>query len=244
MEVDTQTAAPDETPDNAAKTDPEPSASETTEQKQDQMFGGIPLGEFTEAQRKVISDKGLKDAKALLDMYVAAEKKLGASISVPKADDAEGWKQLRRRLGAPEKIEDYGISPTDELDKGLLETAHALGMDKVMAKTFIEKTSAAVKAEDAAYEKKLADEYKAVSDQWGDKRKGNEDLIARGLSVYKLEKNALNALSEAIGTEKAVQLLIDAGRRVADGGSVGGGGGRESSDPLADYISKSRQRSS
>lgn len=72
---------------------------------------------FSEADKKMILDKGWKSPQDMFKSYQEIEKFASNKISIPKADDAEAWKKLDAKLGCPETIEGYELTDVAEVDK-------------------------------------------------------------------------------------------------------------------------------
>ena len=76
---------------------------------------------FSEADKKMISDKGWKSPQDMFKSYQEIEKFASNKISIPKADDVEAWKKLDAKLGCPETIEGYELKDVAEVDKPYLD---------------------------------------------------------------------------------------------------------------------------
>lgn len=216
--VNAQTTAPEGTTDNEGD-----NAEET--------FGGASLSSYSEAQRKVIRDKGLKDTGKLIDMYSELEKRLGASVNPPKDDNPEAWAAFHDKF-VPQ---DYGIKAEDEQTKSLIETAKAFKASPYQAKLFVDTVTKAVAAEDAKEAETFKTEREAFAEKWGGDRSKNEELIRRGCELCKLNETAVEQVASVIGTQAALSLFMTAGRTAGTPG-IGSNSGGSGEPTILGYI--------
>ena len=83
---------------------------------------------FSEAELKVVTDKGFKSPQDLLKSYQEMEKLSSNKFSIPKAEDAEAWKKLDAKLGCPETIEGYEVEGVAEIDKPFIDEFKAAAL--------------------------------------------------------------------------------------------------------------------
>lgn len=193
-------------------------------------LGGMGVDKLTE-----------KDALAkVIPMYRNAEKKLGMPadrlVPLPKDDnDADGFKAIMAKLGAPETPDGYEIKAPEGQPDGFLKTAtgwfHELGVPKRQAAGLAEKWNEYVTVQQAAAveaQKKRDDtDYEALQQEWGEKdydakiELGNRVIRAAGLS-----EDEARAMKNAIGLKRAATLFAYLGGAMGEhafkGGEEGG----------------------
>jgi hypothetical protein len=114
-----------------------------------------------------------------------ATKKLGVPadqlLRLPtKPDDAAAYEEIYKKLGRPDKAEDYGVKFADDASDEakavggkLIETAHKIGLNKAQLGPLVEllngETAAASAAEKAAHEAETAATQTALKQEWGPK---------------------------------------------------------------------------
>ena len=133
-----------------------------------------------------------KDPGSLAKSYIELEKKMGTAIHVPK-DDAkpEEWESFYRKLGKPEKVEDYGITKpadmppglswNDDLTKWFVSSAHAAGLNKVQVSKIINGWNEMESAKAHAMTKEIGVQIEKLKESWGDQFTGRVELGVRGI---------------------------------------------------------------
>lgn len=177
----------------------------------------------------------------VIPMYRGAEQKLGVPadqlLRMPKDDnDADGFKAVMAKLGAPETPDGYGLKVDDGQPDEFLKTAtgwfHELGIPKRQAAGLAGKWNEYVASQQtAAAEAQKARndaDYDALQKEWGDAdfdakiELGNRVIRAAGLSDD--EAKQINA---AIGLKRAAHLFAYLGGAMGEdrfkGGEYGGG---------------------
>lgn len=148
----------------------------------------------------------------VLPMYRGAEQKLGVPadqiLRLPKDDnDTEGWTAAMRRLGAPEKPEDYGIQAPEGDSGEFLKKAttwfHELGIPKRqaagLAAKYQEHVAASVEAREGACNQRFDDEINALKGEWGAEYDKNADLAKRVMKSFGYSTEQLQAMERALG---------------------------------------------
>jgi hypothetical protein len=87
----------------------------------------------------------VKDVKGLMNSFVHAQKAMGSKVSLPnESASTEEWKQIYRKLGAPEKAEDYDLNVPEfkfeeKVEQEIRKTLHEQGLSKKQAKEVVSK---------------------------------------------------------------------------------------------------------
>lgn len=160
----------------------------------------------------------------------------------PSADNADDVLNFRKACGYPDDAAGYGLPMETDEQKEVLSFIHRCQLDPIAAKVIVTELEAQI-AEQAKLAKTNYDtEYNKVVEAWGESRKANENLVAKGLSLTKISPEQLIGISENIGVEAALGLLMHAGRSVTDHSGVAGGSGGTGSESLGDFIAAKRAR--
>lgn len=200
--------------------------SQATAEVQQTVLGGqdtVPQTETKEVSFKDLIPEAYKQEKALsnfnsmddlLKSYLHAQKMIGANkIAVPnKMATEDDWKEVFRKLGAPEKPEDYKYSFKDnEIDpeqlKSFNETAHRLGLLPQQAERLI----------------KFYNEMNTASEQNRLQAADNKQLEAEtllkkefGANYGKRLDQARRLASETFGKELLNNTMLQDGSRLGD----------------------------
>lgn len=170
-----------------------------------------------------------------------SETKVDGGFSFPKADDAEAVLNFRKQCGYPDDVSGYGLPMETDEQKDVLNFIHKCQLDPVAAKTVVDNLAVEI-AEQAKLAKAQYDaDYAKISAGWGDNKKSNESLISKGLEVIKMTDDQLRGISEVIGVEAALGLMMTVGKLKSDYSGVGGGAGADS-ESIEDFISAKRRR--
>lgn len=128
------------------------------------------FGDLTKAPEGVgdfITKKGFKDFSSMTKSHQELETMMGNRenlIRIPETDDQQGWQELSRKLGCPEKPEDYTYEAKDgdPMDENLLslfkQNAHRDGMPQKAFQDVVQFQIDAIKTSSKIYEDNLATE--------------------------------------------------------------------------------------
>ena len=180
------------------------SMSETSETQETPSQAG--WGNMSESDLKIVEDKGWKSPQDLLKSYQEMEKLSSNKFSIPKADDAEGWKKLNARLGCPETIDGYAISDVAEADQPFIDDFKNVALETGLRPSQVDKFyqwDKAVQDFNAQVEK----DKEEVKAEWGDDYSKNEALMQRGAKVLGLDENALSNIEVSVGTKAFMNML-------------------------------------
>jgi hypothetical protein len=174
----------------------------------------------------------------VLKSYRELERVMGNkanAIVLPKADDAKGMDELFSKLGRPETADKYTLPasiPADKaksLDGDLIKSfqgwAHKARLTNEQYGTLIAEQQAAMEAEEArkatAYNADVSRAKEKLQTEFGDQfgeqvARGN--LAIKQLGITTAERDAL---SEALGVERATRLFMQIGGTLAQHKAVG-----------------------
>jgi hypothetical protein len=190
---------------------------------------------FTEESRGYVQNKGWKSNVDLLDSYRNFEKLQGVPqeqiIRLPKEEDAAGWRQVKERLGAPSKPEDYQLEvPKEggnpELAKWASEQFHKLGISKKDGQEFIkawnENQGAQSKSSKEAFQTKVAQEVSSLKKEWGAAYDQNCQAGKRAAAELGVDGPTIGKLESVLGTAATVKLFQQIGAKFGEGSFVAG----------------------
>jgi hypothetical protein len=175
--------------------------------------------------------------KALnLEKYMGAEK-AGRGLIVPKPDSKpEEWQAFWRKVGAPEKPDQYKLPEGLDKDPGMVELrdhAHKLGVPAQLFEGLtgflVDKIKATDDNDDAEFAARSEKEMNELRQEW----KGVEfdrlsELGRRAATAFVPHKNAdelegtLTRIEGAIGTKAMMKLWANIGKAIGEHGFVGG----------------------
>lgn len=192
---------------------------------------------FSEAELKVVADKGFKSPQDLLRSYQEMEKLSGTKFSIPKADDAEAWKKLNTRLGCPETIEGYEIKDVAQVDEPYMEGFKSAALDAGLRPNQASQLYAWYKSNQdkmtEAFNAQVEKDKEEVRSEWGDDYSKNEELMKRGVAVLGLDENLLTNIEVSIGTKAFMQLGKRLGEAISEDTAKGLGGGATKTQALS-----------
>lgn len=157
----------------------------------------------------------------------------------PNAEDADAVLAFRKSCGYPDDASGYGLPMDTDEQKSLINFIHKCQLDPIAAKTIVQNVAEVMEADEAQAKQAFTDGYNKVVDGWGESKKENESLMNKGLSLMKLDQDKLRGISEAIGVEAALSMMILLGKTQTDYSGVSGGNS-EDSESLLGYIARKR----
>nr|DAE29449.1 MAG TPA: hypothetical protein [virus sp. ctd0M1] len=157
----------------------------------------------------------------------------------PSAEDADAVLAFRKSCGYPDDASGYGLPMDTDEQKSLINFIHKCQLDPIAAKTIVQNVVEVMAADEAQAKQAFTDGYNKVVDGWGESKKENESLMNKGLSLMKLDQDKLRGISEAIGVEAALSMMILLGKTQTDYSGVSGGNS-EDSESLLGYIARKR----
>ena len=192
---------------------------------------------FSEADKKVISDKGWKSPQDIFKSYQEIEKFASNKISIPKAEDAEAWKKLDAKLGCPETIEGYELTDVAEVDKPYLDdfkkAALETGMRPNQVKAMYDYYKGRQDQITEAFNAQVEKDKEEIKSEWGDDYSKNEELMKRGVAVLGLDEDLLTNIEVSIGTKAFMNLGKRLGEAISEDTAKGLGGGATKSQAIS-----------
>lgn len=177
--------------------------------------------------------KKYKDPAALAAAHVALERHLGSDkIPVPgKGATEEDWKGVFKKLGVPEKIEDYkvtfkeGTSIDEKFSQGIMQTLHAAGVLPSQAQKIADWLSdMSVSSTTEFVEQRKAAQAKEINDlktEWG---AGFQAKLGRANEVLKTfgDKELAQYLEESgeANNTKLIKFLSSVGDALFKEGKI------------------------
>lgn len=188
---------------------------------------------LSEEQRGYVQNKGFKDPASVLDSYRNFEKLMGVPqdqiLKLPKADDAEGWKGVYKKLGAPEKPDEYkfeGGSP--ELSKWASENFLNLGLTRKQGESlfsgFSKYAQEMTQAKENEMAAKAAEEEISLKKEWGSNYEQNVKLAKQAAQKYGLSEQVIDSIEKGAGYSGVMKFLSEIGKTTAEDNFVGGNG--------------------
>ncbi len=193
--------------------------------------------EFSEADKKVISDKGWKSPQDMFKSYQEIEKSASNKISIPKADDVEAWKKLDAKLGCPETIEGYTLENVDQIDIPYMDdfkqAALQAGMRPNQVKAMYDWYRVNQEKITQVFNARVKQDEEEVKAEWGDDYSKNVELMKRGAAVLGLKENLLSNIEVSIGTKEFMYLGKRLGEMISEDTAKGLSGGSTKSQKLS-----------
>jgi len=166
----------------------------------------------------------------VLKSYVHQQKMLGKDkIVVPDKDTSEDqWKETFRKLGVPEKLEDYtienkipeGVEISEDMFEGFKKLAHEKGIlpkqAQEVADYYNQSIANTVKAQLDASRASMAAESEALKSEWGADYERNLNYADQGLSQFADESMRQYFIDSGLAQNPKVQKLFsDIGKSLA-----------------------------
>lgn len=163
-----------------------------------------------------------------------AEKLLGAPadkiVRLPNdPNDAEGWRQVQRKLGAPADAKEYDFStvkfsdgsPLDDKFVSLMrEQAIGLGLSKDKAAAHVQAVvkfmDAAENADATEMQGKIAAEKTKLATNWGPNYEANLFVAKQAATKLGVTSEELTALGNTIGFAKTMELFRNVGTKIGE----------------------------
>lgn len=167
-----------------------------------------------------------------------SDKETGGLV-FPDGADAEAVLAFRKSCGYPDEASGYGLPMDSDEQKSLINFIHKCQLDPIAAKTIVKNVTEVMAVDEAQAKQAFTDGYNKVVEGWGESKKENENLMNKGLSLMKLDQDKLRGISESIGVEAALSMMILLGKTQTDHSGVTGGNS-DDGESLLEYISRKR----
>jgi hypothetical protein len=172
-----------------------------------------------------VTTKGFKDTASVVDSYKNLEKLIGVKeklLQVPDdLSDAKSMENVWKRLGRPEKPEDYGIKGKDEaFSKWSAEQFHKLGLNanqaKELVKNYDDYVEGMYKAQEAT---QLAEAEKLTTDlrtKWGAAYDQNLAVAKNAASQFGIDSDMVSKMEQSLGFAKTMEFLVSVGSKIGE----------------------------
>lgn len=147
------------------------------------------------------------------------------ALVYPDGSDAEAVLKFRKACGYPDDASGYGLPMGTDEERNLANFLHRCQLDGIAAKSVADNLKAQIAAEEKAANEKFTADVNKVKESWGEKSKVNESLVKRGAELMKIDVDALKGISETIGVEAALNMMMLLGKTNADYSGVSGNSG-------------------
>lgn len=176
-------------------------------------------------------------APAANDTTSAPEEK---GLIFPNADDADAVLAFRKSCGYPDDAAGYGLPMDTEEQKNLANFLHKCQLDPIAAKVIAKNAAEVVALEEQNSKQAFTENYNKLVESWGENKKENEMLVNKGLSLTKLDQDKLRAISDNIGVEAAISMMMLIGKTQTDHSGVSSGANSDDSDSILGYVARKR----
>lgn len=190
--------------------------------------------------KSFVQEHGFKEPTEVLEPYqnllklrgVAADKLIRTPDSYSDAKEQESaWNSIYDRLGRPKAATEYGIENKDDAEntKFISETFHKLGLNKTQAteayKAFAERQANLQKTSIENQQMMAKQSLDKLRQEWGGTFENNIQLAKSGQKALGWDDKMVDSVANAIGIDRALKALNDAGRRVGEGQFIQGNKG-------------------
>lgn len=184
---------------------------------------------FSDEVKSYVANKGFKSPSDVLDSYRNFEKLQGVPqdriLKLPEKMDSDEGKQMWKRLGMPEKPEDYQLEVSEQTgNKDQMEVFakafHDAAIPKDAAKKIVDKlkeyqTAVSKDAVEAAKARE-ADQQRALQKDWGSAVEQNTNIAKEAARILGVEKGQIDALASVLGHDGAMKLFHKIGGAVRE----------------------------
>jgi hypothetical protein len=198
---------------------------------------------FNDELKGFVANKGFKDPGMVLESYRGLEKLLGAPkerlmLFPEKADDVEGYNAIYKRLGRPEKAEDYKFTLKPEAGdekfvSSLKNKFHEFGISSTQAEKIMgwyqEHFDGQVNEVSQQMVTKSNTEKANLQKEWGGAFEQNSLIAKKAVEAFGITPEAIDALQDTMGYDGVHKLLHSIGSKIGEDSFVsnnsGAGGG-------------------
>jgi hypothetical protein len=154
------------------------------------------------------------------------------------AQDKQAWAEVHRRMGVPERWEDYGLQPLGPDGKpdqaadrsyadGMAQVLHKLGIGKEQATALAgehAKLQAVLTAADNdAFQRTSEQDFASLRREWGGEADHRLAAAQRAARAFGLEPASMGKIERAIGTRAMLTLLSEIGTAISEDRGTGTG---------------------
>ena len=186
-----------------------------------------------------ITNKGWASPADVIRSYQGAERLIGRDpnslVTIPRADDPEGFRAIASKLGMPEKAADYKLDihkefPADDAYQGYVKDIfHKAGLTAAQAaaisKGHNEYLANAAAQASKDYDLNVESDKRSLMKEWGggfERMMNRASLAAKSLG---LPPAAIDALEQSMGYAGVMKLMSEVGGKLGEDSLTGTGGG-------------------
>lgn len=186
---------------------------------------------FDSDTKGYVQNKGFKDAKMVLDSYQNMEKLMGAPkerlLKLPEnLEDKTAMGEVYKRLGMPDKPEDYKLEfakelgDTKELAAWMQKTFFETGVSRKQASEIVAKWNEVQLANHAAQVEKFNNqanqEQEGLKKKWGQAFEQNVGIARRAAKEFGLDAETVEKLENVMGFTKVMELMNNIGSKLGE----------------------------
>lgn len=225
----------------STETPPNESPNPANETPANQPPSGDWTSGLSDELKNFVQTKGFKDPTSVLDSYRNFEKLMGAPkerlMTLPEKADDPAWGDVYKRLGRPEKPEDYSLEKfkgegNEELVKWARGAFHEMNLTAAQAEKFAEKWAGLVQERNDAsvksVQEKLAAQEASLKKEWGQAYEQKVKGAKAAAEAFGMNVDQINALERALGYDGVFKFLDSIQTKIGEGNFTAGdkkGGG-------------------
>ncbi|HRT83724.1 MAG TPA: hypothetical protein P5523_03715 [Bacteroidales bacterium] len=189
---------------------------------------------FNDELKGWVSAKGFKDAAAITESYRNLEKINGAGpdrlVKLPqKPDDQAGWNDVYKKLGRPDKADDYKIDvPQGVGDENFAKWAkglfHEAGLSKAQGEKIAAKWNEYVlnnaKQTVETSNQNIANQESELKKEWGMAFDKNMETARAAAHEFGLDNETIDKLEDAMGWTGVIKFMHNVGSKLGEHGFV------------------------
>ena len=188
---------------------------------------------FNDELKGYVEAKGFKDPAAITESYRNLEKITGAGldklIKLPqKPDDQAGWNDVYKKLGRPEKADDYKVEVPEGVDSGFAKWAkgmfHEAGLSKSQGEKLAAKWNEYVNNQkNQSIESKnqnIAAQEAELKKEWGMAFDKNMSTARAAAREFGIENETIDKLEEVMGFAGVIKFMHNVGSKLGEHGFV------------------------
>lgn len=200
--------------------------------------GATPWHGMTDpADVAFIANKGWSSPADVVKSYQGAEKLIGKNpsdlITIPRADDTDGFRAAMARLGMPAEAKDYKIEVPEGIDPAYSDWArgkfHELGLTasqaEGLAKANNEYIAGLTKQAQQDYANNVAADKMALLKEWGAGHERMLNTAKAAASALEFTPEVVDAIEKQIGYGETMKLFAKLGQKMSEDGFVGADAG-------------------
>jgi len=182
-----------------------------------------------------VQAKGFKDPSMVLESYKNIEKLMGAPkerlMTLPEKEDAPEWNDVYKRLGKPEKADDYKIDAgkdgNPEFAKWAKEVFHGANLTtkqaEMVASKWNEYVQGTQKSQMEAMAARSAQDEIALKKEWGAAFDQQINTAKKAAVAFGLQPDMIDKLESSLGFGGLMKFLNSIGSKIGESDFVSGG---------------------